>query len=75
MNAVTFDTHDSIKDLEASGFTEEQAEALVRVQKKAQEANLEELATKRDLLELKVELIKWFIGSLSLLFALLKLFP
>jgi len=45
------------------------------VQKKAQEANLEELATKRDLLELKVELIKWFIGSLSLLFALLKLFP
>lgn len=43
MNAVTFDTHDFIKELESSGFTEEQAEALARAQKKINEANLEEL--------------------------------
>lgn len=51
MNAVTFDTHDFIKELESSGFTEEQAEALARAQKKVNEANLEELVTKSDLKE------------------------
>ena len=49
MNAVTFDTHEFVKDLESSGFTEEQAEALARAQKRANEANLDSLVTKLDL--------------------------
>jgi len=53
MHAVAFDTHEFIKTLEESGFKEEQAEALSKVIKQVQEANLEELATKKDILELK----------------------
>jgi len=53
MHAVAFDTHEFIKTLEKSGFKEEQAEALSKVIKQVQETNLEELATKKDILELK----------------------
>jgi len=68
MNAITFDTHDFIKQLESSGFTEEQAEALARVQKQVSEANIENLATKNDLKQLELSLrgeltlIKWMIA-------------
>ncbi len=31
MNTVTFDTHAAVRELRAAGFTEQQAEALVRV--------------------------------------------
>ncbi|MBT3308129.1 MAG: DUF1640 domain-containing protein [Gammaproteobacteria bacterium] len=83
MNAVTFDTLDFVKELESSGFTEEQAEALARAQKKINEINLENLTTKGDLhtlktdlhldlKEMEIRLIKWMVGSLSVLFALLK---
>ncbi len=67
MNAVTFDTHDFIKELESSGFTEAQAEALVRAQKRANEANLDALVTKldleRELAPVKSDLIlvKWML--------------
>ena len=68
MSAVTFDTHDFIKELESSGFTEEQAEALARAQKRVNEANLSELSTKGDLreLELRIEgrlnLLTWMLA-------------
>lgn len=68
MSTVTFDTHDFIKELESSGFTEEQAEALARAQKRANETNLNELSTKGDLreLELRIEgrlnLLTWMLA-------------
>ncbi len=40
-----------VKGLDSSGFTEEQAEALARAQKKINKTNLEDLVTKRDLKE------------------------
>lgn len=68
MNAVIFDTHDFIKELESSGFTEEQAEALARAQKKVNEANLDALATKLDLerelapVKSDLVLVKWMLA-------------
>ncbi len=65
MTAITFDTHEFIKELQKSGFNEEQAEGLSSALKKTHESQLEELVTKSDLkeLELKIEselrLIKW----------------
>ena len=53
MGAIAFDTYLFIKKLEASGFEEKQAEALSEVIKEVQEAQLEKLATKQDILELK----------------------
>jgi len=53
MGAIAFDTYAFIKKLEKSGFKEEQAEALSGALKEVQEAHLEELATKGDILELK----------------------
>lgn len=47
--------------------------------KKVQEGHLEALATKHDLAEAKLELIKWMIGTagaiIGILFALLRLLP
>ena len=56
MTAITFDTHEFIKELKKSGFNEEQAEGLSSVLKKNQETQLEGLATKHDLKELRFEL-------------------
>ncbi len=72
---VTFDTHAFVKRLRAVGFSEEQAEAQVKAISKAMESK--ELATKRDLAELELRLIKWMIGvaaaQATLIVALLKL--
>jgi hypothetical protein len=75
MGAIAFDTHAFVKKLENCGFKEEQAEALSEAIKEVQEAHLEELATKGDILELKrdikelrlefngqLNLLKWMIG-------------
>lgn len=65
MNAASFDTLAAAEALQAGGFTSEQAKALVEVQRKALadfESN-RELATKKDLLELKADLIRWVVGS------------
>ncbi|MEW5768649.1 MAG: hypothetical protein AB1797_13745 [bacterium] len=53
--AVAFDTLQVFDELKEA-FTEEQAHKLSKVIKEAQEIHLEELATKRDLAELKHEL-------------------
>lgn len=45
----TLDTHELVKDLTASGFTEAQAEAVTRAVRLAQDIDLSELATKTDL--------------------------
>lgn len=54
--AVLFDTHALIKKLRDSGFEERQAEALTDAFKDAQEAAMEELATKGDIKDLRNEL-------------------
>ena len=67
----TLDTHELVKYLKASGFTDEQAEAVTRAVRLAQEidlsnfatkADLANVATKTDLAELELRLIKWVIG-------------
>ncbi len=65
MVTITFDTQELVNDLETSGFTRKQSEIVISVLKKAQG----ELATKADLhreiLELKVDIVKW-VGALML---------
>ncbi len=58
----TLDTHELVKDLKASGFTDAQAEAVTRAVRLAQDLDLSNLATKTDLAELELRLIKWVIG-------------
>lgn len=53
MNALAFDTHVFVKKLTAAGMPEAQAEVLAQEQTNLIENNL---ATKRDLKELEVEL-------------------
>jgi hypothetical protein len=52
MSTVTFDTHDFVRRLIDAGLDSRQAEAVVRVVAEAQT----ELATKRDLADLRIEL-------------------
>ena len=68
MTTLVFDTHAFVKKLKEVGFSEPQAEAQADALVKAftqfkEEMRLEELATKRDLAELKAELIRWTIGA------------
>jgi hypothetical protein len=65
----TLDAHELVKDLKASGFTDEQAEAVTRAVRLAQDLDVSNLATKTDLVVLRSELaqvelrlIKWVIG-------------
>jgi len=65
MTTVTFDTQELVNELESSGLTRQQSETVIAVLKKSQG----ELATKADLhreiLELKVDIVKW-VGALML---------
>jgi hypothetical protein len=49
MTLIAMDTFEVVKELKAAGFTEEQAEAVTRVVRNAQEIDLSTLATKTDL--------------------------
>ncbi len=75
MTTITFDTQELVNELENSGFTRTQSEAVISVLKKSQG----ELATKDDLRheisglknemkvissELRVDLMKWMTGAL-----------
>ncbi len=59
MSVITFDTLKFVKTLKSSGMSEEQAEAIANAVKDAQET---QLVTKVDLIELKMELIKWVVA-------------
>ncbi len=87
---TALDTHELVKDLKASGFTDDQAEALTRAVKKARDLDLSNFATKQDLAELRAavkadmaelraELIKWVVGvgfaQVAMILAVLRLFP
>ena len=76
MTTVTFDTQELVVELENSGFTRQQSETVVSVLKKAQgelatkddlHREIESLknTTRTDLLELKVDFVKW-VGALML---------
>ena len=69
MATLAFDTYEFVKELKDAGFSEQQAEAMTKLQKAAVSSTLEQarhdyelndLATKRDLkeIELKIELVK-----------------
>ena len=66
--AIAFDTHRFVKNLTASGFTEQQAEALA--QEHVHLLNSSLAATKADIWEIKagmqlvrVDMLKWMIGA------------
>ncbi len=62
MTTITFDTHQFVQRLKASGLDEKQAEAITNIVK---DANVSaDLATKHDLAETKAEIIKWVAGML-----------
>jgi hypothetical protein len=75
MAITALDTHQTVKDLTAAGFTDTQAEALTQALRQVQQIDLTDLATKTDiadlrrematkaeLAEMKAELIKWVVG-------------
>ena len=67
-NAATFDTHEIVKQFKAVGFTEEQAEAQVKVFQQIRDAPLDELASNGEmeeaLADTKTDIIKWVSGML-----------
>lgn len=90
MATTTFDTYNAIKRLKAVGFDEKQAEALSDTIRDAQDAKLNELATRGDVKEAKAELetkiaeakantIKWMFGVAAgqavFIITIIKLFP
>jgi hypothetical protein len=75
MTITSIDTHQTVKDLTAAGFSDAQAEALTSALRQVQQIDLSDLATKADiadvrrematkaeLAEMKAELIKWVVG-------------
>ncbi|MBF0427687.1 MAG: DUF1640 domain-containing protein [Magnetococcales bacterium] len=56
MTAFTFDTHAYVKELQAVGFTEEQAEVQAKTLSSVFKANLEDLVTRRDMKDLELAL-------------------
>lgn len=84
MTSVTFDTLKFAKKLEAAGMATREAEALAEAQNDAfaDMVNMSELATKKDialsdaalrkdLAEMKYDLLKWIIGLSLAQFALM----
>ncbi len=71
MATITFDTLAYAKKLKLAGFTEEQAEVAAEAQKETIEIviseletrHLNEMATNRDLADIKTELIRWVVGA------------
>ncbi len=73
----TLDTHELVEDLKASGFTDEQAEAVTRAVRLVQDLDVSNLATRTDIADVRLEiekirfeiaglearLIKWVIGA------------
>jgi hypothetical protein len=60
MSTVTFDTMAFVDSLKEAGFDEKQAKALLKAQAESIKQN--EFATKQDLAETKLDIIKWMVG-------------
>jgi len=80
------DTHETVKNLTAAGFTDAQAEALTAAVRQAVDVDLSNIATKTDIADVrreiadtKAELVKWVVGvgfaQVATILAVLKFFP
>ena len=58
---MPFDTHAFYTELVESGLAEKTADALTKAVAKIELAKLEELATKRDIAEMKTDLQRWTV--------------
>lgn len=56
MTITALDTHQTVKDLTAAGFTDAQAEALTQALRQVQNIDVSDLATKADLVALRAEM-------------------
>src|SRR5260221_14380019 len=56
MAITALDTHQTVKDLTAGGFTDAQAEALTQALRQVQQIDLSDLVTKADLADLRNEM-------------------
>lgn len=61
MSTIPFDTHAFYVELVESGLAEKTADALTKAVTKIELAKLEELATKRDISEMKADLQRWTV--------------
>ena len=61
MSSLPFDTHAFYVELVESGLAEKTAEALTKAVTKIEMAKIEELATKRDIAEMKADLQRWTV--------------
>ncbi|MBF0435341.1 MAG: DUF1640 domain-containing protein [Magnetococcales bacterium] len=77
MTTISFDT--LIKTLKSAGFEKRQAEAQTELLEQVVSDHVKELATKRDIAELKAETIQWMFGVATgqamFIIAILKMFP
>ncbi|HEY3325953.1 MAG TPA: hypothetical protein VGK14_02145 [Novimethylophilus sp.] len=63
MSTVTFDILKFVEKLKEAGMPEGQAKAIAEAQVEAlSESATSTLATKTDLVELKIDVIKWMVG-------------
>lgn len=60
MQTLVIDTYKIVTRLQQKGFSKDQAEALVSA---AQEIDLSAFVTKNDLNNLKLDMIKWMVGT------------
>lgn len=69
MSVAAFDTHEMVKELKAAGFSDEQAEAVIRAVRGSRDVDFSDLATKAELkiqlAETKAEIIKWMFGTIG----------
>jgi hypothetical protein len=56
MAITALDTHQTVKDLTAAGFTDAQAEALTQALRHVQQIDLSDLATKSDIADVRREM-------------------
>lgn len=68
MTTLVIDTLKISTKLKSRGFTDEQALGFVEA---LQEVNLDQLTTKKDLLEAKYEILKWMFSGFMALVVLL----
>lgn len=61
MSTMPFDTHAFYTEFVESGLAEKTADALTKAVAKIALAKLEELATKRDIVEMKSDLQRWTV--------------
>jgi len=56
MTITSIDTHQTVKNLTAAGFTDTQAEALTQALRQVQQIDLSDLATKADVADVRREM-------------------